>query len=144
VATGVVRQEETVDERILAEVEGLLRLRKDDAELVAALSESFGGTGREQSSVRAIRDGFTKTLRTVRSGRAQLVGTKPEDQVVIISLKDLARMVRRVAHDVSFGEALRATPHFHPVPLRAEMRQRLRGGQVYVLQDGHPAAGAEG
>ncbi|WP_187830038.1 hypothetical protein [Siccirubricoccus phaeus] len=139
-----------MEQKLLADVEELLQARKDDAGLVAALSQSLGEASHEQPSVRVIRDKFTSTLRAVRSGRVQLVGTNPEDQVVMISLKDLARMVRWVARDVSFGEALRMQPSFRPVSLRAEMRQRPRGRQAYGVtrrheaRDGCPETSAEG
>ena len=120
-----------MDQKLLAKVDGFLQAGKDSDGLVTALSQSFGEASHEQLSVRAIRDRFTSTLRAVRSGEVQLVGTDPNDQVVMISLRDLAQMVRRAAGDVSFGEALRMRADFHPVALEVEMRQRPRGRQAY-------------
>lgn len=124
-----------MDAKFLAEVGKLVRSEQDSESLVAALSRSLRKSSHKPLSAKAVRDRFTETLRAVRSGRVQLVGAKPKNQVVIISLNDLARVVRMASHDVSFGEALRMQPGFQPVPTRAEMRQRPRGKQAYTVPD---------
>lgn len=56
-------------------------------------------------SVRAARNNFSKLLSLVRGGDVQVVGRKLEDMTVVISIKDLARLLADT-RPLSFGHAM--------------------------------------
>lgn len=71
-------------------------------ELEQVLTSAAGGS----LTVKAARDTFTKVLGKVRGGDMQVIGRKTEDMAVMISLKDLAALIRSSAKNMSFGSAL--------------------------------------
>ncbi|MDW9481830.1 hypothetical protein GOB57_24585 [Sinorhizobium meliloti] len=71
-------------------------------ELEQVLTSAAGGS----LTVKAARDTFTKVLGKVRDGDMQVIGRKTEDMAVVISLKDLAALIRSGARNMSFGSAL--------------------------------------
>lgn len=71
-------------------------------ELEQVLTNAAGGS----LTVKAARDTFTKVLGRVRGGDMQVIGRKTEDMAVMISLKDLAALIRSSAKNMSFGSAL--------------------------------------
>jgi hypothetical protein len=77
-----------------------------EGDVVEGLQELLSGSSDGSLTVRAARDSFTKVLARARSGDMQLIGKKLDDMAVVISLKDLAELVRSSTRGVSFGSLL--------------------------------------
>lgn len=86
-------------------------------ELEQVLTSAAGGS----LTVKAARDTFTKVLGKVRGGDMQVIGRKTEDMAVMISLKDLAALIRSSAKNMSFGSALDEVG-FAPLGRRIKIR----------------------
>lgn len=56
--------------------------------------------------VREARDSFSPIVRRVSEGDPQVIERGKEDLVLMLSVKDLARMAVMMARPLSFGEAL--------------------------------------
>ncbi|MBY3155212.1 type II toxin-antitoxin system Phd/YefM family antitoxin [Rhizobium laguerreae] len=91
-------------------------------ELEQMLTEAAGGS----LTVKAARDTFTKVLGKVRGGDMQVIGRKTEDMAVMISLKDLAALIRSSARTMSFGSALDEVG-FKPLGRRIKVRKGVDG-----------------
>ncbi|WP_339151195.1 hypothetical protein J4T87_0027230 (plasmid) [Rhizobium sp. T1473] len=91
-------------------------------ELEVILANSVDGP----ITVKAARDSFTKVLARAREGGIQLIGKKTEDMAVVISLKDLATLIRSSARNRSFGSALDEVG-FNPVGKRIVIGARKDG-----------------
>jgi hypothetical protein len=89
-------------------------------ELEQVLTSAAGGS----LTVKAARDTFTKVLGKVRGGDMQVIGRKTEDMAVMISLKDLAALIRSSAKNMSFGSALDEVG-FAPLGRRIKIRQGI-------------------
>ena len=61
----------------------------------------------------------------VKDGQPQVIGATPADQVVVISMRKLAGLLKGVAETVSFAEVL-AHSGFRPVPGELELQARPR------------------
>jgi hypothetical protein len=91
-------------------------------ELEQVLTAAAGGS----LTVKAARDTFTKVLGKVRGGDMQVIGRKTEDMAVMISLKDLAALIRSSARTMSFGSALDEVG-FKPLGRRIKVRPGVDG-----------------
>lgn len=89
-------------------------------ELEQVLTNAAGGS----LTVKAARDTFTKVLGKVRGGDMQVIGRKTEDMAVMISLRDLAALIRSSAKNMSFGSALDEVG-FAPLGRRIKIRQGI-------------------
>ena len=78
----------------------------DDKDVVKELEQFLTATAGGSMTVKAARDTFTKVLGRVRGGEMQLIGRKTEDMAVVMSLRDLAALVRSGSRNQSFGSAL--------------------------------------
>lgn len=83
--------------------------------LTAALSDllaqqSFDGI----STVRQFRDGFSAINRQVKAGELKVIGSKPEDQTVLLSIGQLAEFLREASEQMTLGASL-ARSGFNPV-----------------------------
>jgi hypothetical protein len=91
-------------------------------ELEQVLTNAAGGS----LTVKAARDTFTKVLGKVRGGDMQVIGRKTEDMAVMISLKDLAALIRSSSKAMSFGSALDEvgfTPLGHRIKIKTGVDQ---------------------
>lgn len=71
-------------------------------------------------TVRGARDTFSRIVREARSGKPKVIGSKPSQMVVLISLEDLVELVRDAAQSKSFADAL-AEMSFDPVSKALEI-----------------------
>jgi hypothetical protein len=94
----------------------------DIVRLLSELGVEFGGSGEADAmkaverllekatgaplTVKTARDTFTKMLARAREGDMQLFGRKTEDMAVMVSLQDLAALVRASRKALAFGSAL--------------------------------------
>jgi hypothetical protein len=113
-----------MDQKLLTTLQTIGRLRRQEAEV--ALVSAFSAMGGSRHPVRAARDGFNDILTQARNGTPQLIGHKPKDMTVVMSLSDLVDMVEIAAKRQSFGEALDAEG-FRPV-----------SGKKIVTREGFP------
>lgn len=93
-----------------------------DAEVIKELEHVLTSAGGGSMTVKAARDTFTKVLGRVRGGDMQLIGKKTEDMAVVISLKDLAAILRSQSKNLSFGSALDEVG-FKPIGRRIKIGQ---------------------
>ena len=96
-----------MDVDFLSAFHGLPMRRR--SELESALSELLvRESGGAPLTVKGARDRFSAVNRSVKAGNIQVVGGSPEDQTVLLSVKDLATIIQAAASRLTFGEALAA------------------------------------
>ncbi len=78
----------------------------DETDVLKELEQILTGAAGGALTVKAARDTFTKVLGRVRGGEMQVIGKKTEDMAVVISLKDLAALIKSSGGNMSFGSAL--------------------------------------
>jgi hypothetical protein len=110
-----------MDERLMKRIRDVART--SDQNIETSLIETLVELGGARHTVRGARDKFGAVLGKARNGEAQLIGCTPEDMTVVISLKDLAELVRMVAEPESFGEALDAAGFKPAVGRRIVVRE---------------------
>jgi len=76
---------------------------------VDGIRRQLWDAGCETRSVRDARDHFPDLVKEARSGRIQLVGLSDREQVAVIALADLSRMLGNVARGATVEEAIRRT-----------------------------------
>jgi hypothetical protein len=85
------------------------------AELETALSELLTRTSSQGPlTIKGVRDKFSSVNRLAKSGRIQVVRGTPGAETVIVSMKDLAAIIRAAAASLSFTDAL-AVSGFEPI-----------------------------
>ncbi|MCS4088590.1 type II toxin-antitoxin system Phd/YefM family antitoxin [Rhizobium sp. BK176] len=94
-------------------------------ELAQVLTAAAGGS----LTVKAARDTLSKVLDKARGGDMQVIGRKTEDMAVVISLKDLAALVRSASRPKSFGSALDELG-FKPLGRRIKVRPGIDGPKL--------------
>jgi hypothetical protein len=58
------------------------------------------------ATVREFRDGFPKINRSVKAGCVKVIGKSPGDQTVLLSISQLADMLKLASGKLTFGESL--------------------------------------
>jgi hypothetical protein len=93
-----------MDGRLVSQLSEIVGADESDVirSLEHVLTRSAGGS----LTVKAARDTFTKVLGRVRGGDMQVIGRRTEDMAVMISLKDLAAIIRSSSRSMSLGAAL--------------------------------------
>jgi hypothetical protein len=101
-----------MDQRLVTAVQTVDSMNKQEA--ASALVSALKVAGARRHAVRAARDRFNAIVAQARNGTPQLIGARPKNMTVVISLADLVDFVRVAAKGQSFGEALDAEG-FRPV-----------------------------
>ena len=101
-----------MDQRLVTALQTFGRVTRQDA--AAALVSAFTAMGAGRRPVRAARNAFNGILAGARNGTPQLIGRKPKEMAVVVSLSDLVDMIQVAAKGQSFGDALDAAG-FKPV-----------------------------
>lgn len=96
-----------MDQRLVTALQSVGSMSKQEA--ATALVSAFVAIGAERHPVRAARDRFSAIVTKSRKGTLQLIGVRPRNVMVVISLVDLVDIVRVAAvGKQSLGEALDA------------------------------------
>jgi hypothetical protein len=95
-----------MDVKLLSAFRSLPLLRDTD-ELEVALSKLLTSAS-EPLTIKGVRDKFSMVNRQAKSGQIQVVRGAPGEETVIVSMKALAEMMRAVATNLSFADALDA------------------------------------
>lgn len=93
-----------MDEKLLASLQkaGRSSAGEVEIEIVEAMRDRHGNV----HGVREARDSFSAIVRRASEGDVQAVERGKEDLVLMVSVRDLARMAVTIARPLSFGEAL--------------------------------------
>jgi hypothetical protein len=109
-----------------------LPLRRE-AELKTALSELLTRTsGEGPLTIKGVRDRFSAVNRLAKSGQIQVVKGTPGDETVIVSMNDLAAIIRAAAASMSFTDAL-AVAGFVPIKHRLLQSEGFKRDETLVL-----------
>ena len=114
-----------MDQRLVTTLQTVGSLTAREA--ATALVSAFSAMGAGRHPVRVAQDGFKAIAAQARNGTPQMIGNKPKDMTVVVSLPDLVDIVQVAAKRQSFGEALDAAG-FRPV-----------SGKKIMVRDGFPA-----
>lgn len=112
-----------MNERLARQIKTAALSGKQDVE--TGLVEALIAVGGDPLTVRGARDTLSAVLGKARQGAARIIGHNREEMTVVMSIKDLADIVRVASKPQSFGEALDAMG-FKPVSRR------------FTVREGHP------
>jgi len=113
-----------MNEKLARQIKTVALSGKQDME--TGLVEALIAVGGDPLTVRGARDTFSAVLGKARQGAARIIGRNQEEMTVVMSIKDLADIVRVASKPQSFGEALDAMG-FKPV------------SREFTVREGHPA-----
>jgi hypothetical protein len=106
---------------------------QDDSKLEKALAELFILHLLDQPlTVKKARDNFSSINRLARQGNLQIIKGAPGEETVILSVKDLAAIIKAAVREMTFAEALEASG-FKPARQRIELTEGLRVGHDLSL-----------
>jgi hypothetical protein len=83
-------------------------------------------------TVRKARDNFSSINRLARQGNLQIIKGAPGEETVILSVKDLAAIIKATVREMTFAEALEASG-FKPARHRIVLTEGLRVGRDHAL-----------
>jgi hypothetical protein len=113
------------------------------SELESALSELLvRGSGGRPLTVKGARDHFSAVNRSVKSGQIQVVGGSPDDQTVLLSVRDLATMIQAAASQLTFGAALAASG-FEPAAHRILLGEGFEAEDNFLIDGAFEKVEAE-
>lgn len=95
-----------MDQRLMTALQTVGSMNKQEAAIALVLAFRAVGVGRHIA--RATRDRFNNILSQARNGTPQVIGLRPKEMTVVMSLSDLVEIVQVAAKGLSFGEALDA------------------------------------
>ncbi|MBX5473125.1 MAG: hypothetical protein IRZ23_11755 [Acetobacteraceae bacterium] len=125
-----------MDERMIVAI-SRLGLQQSASELSQELSRTFSNQT-ERMTVQHVQDTFSEVLNRAKAGEVQVIGDDAHEQAVIISMRDLALLLKTVAGSLSFGDALDMVG-FKPVAgERLIYEQGRRGLPELRLYEGNP------
>jgi len=131
-----------MDVNFLSAVRCLPSLRRVP-ELEMALSELLTKTsGEAPLTIKSVRDKFTTVNRLVKSGRIQVVKGPPGEETIIVSVKDLAAIIRAASASLSFTDAL-AIAGFEPTGHRLLQSEGFKRDDTLVLDSAEDKESAE-
>jgi len=131
-----------MDVNFLSAVRGLPSLRREP-DLEKALSELLTKTaGEAPLTIKGVRDKFSTVNRLAKSGRIQVVKGPPGEETVIVSIKDLAAIIRAAAASLSFTDALDAVG-FVPTGHRLVQNEGFERDDTLELKAAETAASTE-
>lgn len=124
-----------MDENTIARLQSNIRSRSGP-ELLRALSDTIGGHA--GGSLEGYH--LVTVVQRAKAGEPQVIGDAPSDQIVVISMTDLAALFEAAADMLSFADALKRVG-FEPVTggdkLRLVRRRRHeRNLRVYGTEKG--------
>ena len=106
---------------------------QDNSELEKALAELLISHLFDQPlTVRKARDNFSSVNRLARQGNLQIIKGAPGEETVILSVKDLAAIIKAAVREMTFAEALDVSG-FKPARQRIELTEGLRVGHDLAL-----------
>jgi hypothetical protein len=101
---------------------------QDNSKLEKALAELLISHLLDQPlTVRKARDNFSSINRLARQGNLQIIKGAPGEETVILSIKDLAAIIKAAVREMTFAEALEVSG-FKPARQRIELPEGLRVG----------------
>ncbi len=106
---------------------------QDNSELEKALAELLIlHLFNQPLTVKKARDSFSSVNRLARQGNLQIIKGAPGEETVILSIKDLAAIIKASARNMTFAEALEVSG-FKPARQRIELPEGLRVGHDLAL-----------
>src|SRR6202035_101743 len=108
-----------MDEHTIARLQRDMRSRSG-AELLRALSDTIGG-----HVGGTIEGQLDNVILRAKAGQPQVLGDAPSDQLVVISMADLAALFQAAADTLSFADALKRVG-FEPVTGTAKLKLMKR------------------
>lgn len=106
---------------------------QDDSKLEKALAELFILHLLDQPlTVKKARDNFSSINRLARQGNLQIIKGAPGEETVILSVKDLAAIIKAAVREMTFAEALEVSG-FKPARQRIELTEGLKAGHDLSL-----------
>src|SRR6184192_1837428 len=131
-----------MDVKFLSAVRCLPSLRQE-SELEKALSELLAKiSGEAPLTIKGARDRFSTVNRLAKSGRIQVVKGPPGEETVIVSIKELAAIIRAAAANLTFTDALNAAG-FVPTGHRLMQSEGFKRDDTLVLETAEDAMGTE-
>lgn len=89
-----------------------------EPDALAAAARKLVEASGEPLTIRGARDTFSSVMKRARRGELQVIGRKPDEMAVLISLKGLVEMIRETPSTQSFADALIEAGY---VPIRVEL-----------------------
>lgn len=131
-----------MDVNFLSAVRSLPSLRRV-AELEKALSDLLTkASGQSPLTIKGVRDKFSTVNRLAKSGQIQVVKGPQGEATVIVSIKDLAAIIRAAAANLSFTDALDAAG-FVPTGHHLLQNEGFQHDDALVLETAEEAVEAE-
>ena len=109
-----------MDEKLARQIQDAVR--SGDKDVKTELVEAIVDLGGNSLTVRHARDTLSAVLGKARKGKAQLIGRKREEMIVVMSLQDLVDIIFMAAKPPSLGDALDAIG-FKPVSRKVTVGQ---------------------
>ena len=106
---------------------------QDNSKLEKSLTELLTLHLFEQPlTVKKARDNFSSINRLARQGNLQIIKAAPGEETVIVSVKELAAMIKAAVREMTFAEALEISG-FKPARQRIELTEGLRADHDLAL-----------
>ena len=130
-----------MDVKFLSAVRSLSSQR-EGVKLENELSQLLAQLTGQPLPIKSVRDRFSTVNRHAKSGRIQVVRGVPGEETLLLSLKDLAAIIRAASASLSFADALAVTG-FQPIRQRLVQQEGFKRDETLAMEQERESASAE-